>query len=357
MPEERLFRSRRSIFLVVGVVLVAMTYVLFTPGWTGGPDGSSYGTDDEGTAAYASLFERRGHQIDQRRIPFDESAPRAGSTVIIMDAGSLAPGESSALERFVLGGGRLIVVGTDPGFAIPGSPDEGGESLVHGLRYPAAGFGEVGEIIVPGGLAWSELGPLVPIHGSDAGFSVGVTAWGDGWVFAVSDPSILANSGLALADNAALGLALAGPPGRVEFAEHVHGFGPRSGFGGLPIRWQWAVAGLALAAILFMFARSRRLGPPSRSVRDLPPGRIQYVDALAAGLQRTGDDYGVSSLLVSEIRSKLIRRGVDPDSPAALAAVAERLGLDDGDMSVVVGSGKDGGRLMRTARVVARLSR
>ena len=42
------------------------------------------------------------------------------------------------------------------------------------------------------------------------------------------------NRGLARADNAAFGLALAGGAAAVAFLETVHGYGVSRGFGGLP---------------------------------------------------------------------------------------------------------------------------
>ena len=53
-----------------------------------------------------------------------------------------------------------------------------------------------------------------------------------------------ATAGLGEADDAALGLALAGGQADVAFLETVHGYGVSRGFGGLPTRVKWALLGL-----------------------------------------------------------------------------------------------------------------
>ena len=61
---------------------------------------------------------------------------------------------------------------------------------------------------------------------------------------------------------------------------------PARGLAALPARFGWALIGLLLAALVFLFARGRRLGPPEPERRELPPPRRAYVDALAATMAR-----------------------------------------------------------------------
>ena len=90
----------------------------------------------------------------------------------------------------------------------------------------------------------------------------------------LADGSPIENARIGEADNAAFGLALAGPAGTpVVFAEGVHGYGESRGLGALPGRWKVALFGLGVAAIVFAWARARRLGPPDRPTRTLPPAR------------------------------------------------------------------------------------
>ena len=78
------------------------------------------------------------------------------------------------------------------------------------------------------GGAWHELGSTLPVIGpADAPLVVTARA-GRGTVVALADPSPLQNRRLAYADNAALGLALAGDR-PVAFLETVHGYGVSRG--------------------------------------------------------------------------------------------------------------------------------
>jgi hypothetical protein len=73
----------------------------------------------------------------------------------------------------------------------------------------------------------------------------------------------------------------------VVFAESLHGYGPSRGLAAIPNRWRLAFAGLALAGLLWVLARARRLGPPERTTAAPPPPRGAYVEALALLLRHT----------------------------------------------------------------------
>jgi hypothetical protein len=112
---------------------------------------------------------------------------------------------------------------------------------------------------------------------------------GRGELYLLADASPLQNRLLAATDNAQLALNLAGPGRRpVVFAESLHGYGPSRGLAAIPDRWRLAFAGLALAGLLWVLARARRLGPPERQLDSPPPPRGAYVEALALLLRRTG---------------------------------------------------------------------
>ena len=113
---------------------------------------------------------------------------------------------------------------------------------------------------------------------------------GAGRALLLADTAPLQNRLLDRADNAALALALAGPADRrVIFAESVHGFGQATGLAALPSRWRLALAGILLAALLWMASRARRLGPPEPAGEDQAPARREHVEALALALRRSRD--------------------------------------------------------------------
>ena len=145
----------------------------------------------------------------------------------------------------------------------------------------------------------------------------------------LADSSPLQNRLLGEADNAALALALSGR-GPLTFVESVHGYGPARGLAALPARFGWALIGLALAALVFMVARGRRLGPPEPERRDLPPPRRAYVDALAATMARGRDREEAVAPVRAEARRRLARRaGLGPQAdPDAWRAAARAAGLE-----------------------------
>ena len=131
---------------------------------------------------------------------------------------------------------------------------------------------------------------------------------GDVWLLAESAP--IENRLLVEADNAAFGLTLPGATDRpVTFAEGIHGYGEDSGVAAIPTEWKVAFAGLAVAVLVFAWARGRRLGPPDQPNRTLPPPRAAYIDALAGSLARTNDPAAALDGLTTWTRERVAQRG------------------------------------------------
>ena len=141
----------------------------------------------------------------------------------------------------------------------------------------------------------------------DEGSLLIVRRAGSGRIALLADTSPLQNRLLDEDDNAAFALALSGR-GPLTFVESVHGYGPQRGLAALPARFGWALLGLLLAALVFMVARGRRLGPPERERRDLPPPRRAYVDALAATMARGKEREQAVAPVREEARRRLARR-------------------------------------------------
>jgi hypothetical protein len=110
------------------------------------------------------------------------------------------------------------------------------------------------------------------------------------------------------------------------FAEYNHGYAPASGFASLPGRWRVALWMAVFAGIVWMVGRGRRLGPPERKSRPLPPPRSAYVAAMAASLARTDELVGATAPIQERIRRELRRRG--GDDAANVARIANQLQLE-----------------------------
>ncbi|HZI38005.1 MAG TPA: DUF4350 domain-containing protein, partial [Acidimicrobiia bacterium] len=212
--------------------------------------------------------------------------------------------------------------------------------------------------------SWEVAGQLRPIlAGQDGGDDVIALAGGSGSgrVVALADPSPVQNGFLAADDNAALALGLVGPPTRlVLFAEGAHGYGDSEGLSALPRRWRLALAGLGLAAGIWLYARSRRLGPPEEEARALPPPRWAYVDAVAGTLARTRRPGEAAEPVRRHARELIARRaGLPPDAgPDDLYQAAIRLGLPPDEASAALGAPgpTEEASVLAAGRVLARLT-
>jgi hypothetical protein len=303
--------------VLVNLALVFIRHYTADPG---GPTSSSYATAPTGLAAYADLLVRDGHRVTQVRETPARARLDPGSTVVLLDPRDVAPADALALRRFLDAGGRLVAGGAEPQWldAVLSRPPTWSldqiETATPRVRVPetegvsrvqAAGFG-----------AWTVTGETRPALGSGRRILLVVAPVGRGRLALLADASPLQNRLLARADDAKLGLSLAGPAGRpVAFVESVHGYGQASGFGAIPTSWRFALGGLVLAALVLICARGRRLGPAEALERPLPPPRREYVDALAALLERSRDPAAAIEPLQAELRRRVERHG-----PAGLSA-------------------------------------
>ena len=180
---------------------------------------------------------------------------------------------------------------------------------------------------------------------------------GSGRIALLADTSPLQNRLLDEDDNAAFALALSGR-GPLTFVESVHGYGPQRGLAAIPARFGWALLGLLLAALVFMVARGRRLGPPEREHRDLPPPRRAYVDALAATMARGKEREAAVAPVREEARRRLARRaGLREDAPdEAWLEAARGAGLDDDEARALSGRAEDDDAVVATGRALAALA-
>jgi hypothetical protein len=314
--------SARRTWIAVGalggaivLVNVALAFVRHYTSDPGGPTSSSYATAPTGLAAYADLLARDGHRVTQLRDAPAQARLDPGSTVVLLDPGEVLRADARALRRFLDAGGHLVAGGSEnPGWVdeVLRRPPAWSEEGVR-LARPRARVPEtagVRRVETAGRGSWARAGQARPALGSGGRELLVVAPVGRGRIALLADASPLQNRLLARADDAKLGLSLAGPPSRpVAFVESVHGYGRASGFGAIPTAWRFALGGLVLAALVLIWARGRRLGPPEALERPLPPPRGEYVDAMAALLERSRDPAAAIEPLQAELRRRLERQG------------------------------------------------
>jgi hypothetical protein len=365
----------RTAAIAAGAALFGLAVLSsFLPGGGGqggGSPSSSFSHRPDGASAWAELLSRFGRDVGRLRGDLDTSPLDPTVTVVVLDAPGLGEGEAEALGEFVRRGGHLVAGGAgvdewlgavvdeppllgDGGVRTASPVGDQRAPEVDGVRTVRAGRSG----------SWEVAGQLRPIlAGEDGGGDVIALAGGSGSgrVVALADPSPVQNGFLAADDNAALALGLVGPPTRlVLFAEGAHGYGDSEGLSALPRRWRLALAGLGLAAGIWLYARSRRLGPPEEEARALPPPRWAYVDAVAGTLARTRRPGEAAEPVRRQARELIARRaGLPPDAgPDDLYQAAIRLGLPPDEAAAALGTPgpTEEASVLAAGRVLARLT-
>lgn len=345
-------------FVIALNVLLVLVHQL-SGGTPGGPTSSSYATAPRGVAAYASLLGRSGHRVSRLRGDVAGTALDPTGTVVLLDpAEFVSDADADELHVFVAGGGRLVVGGAAGSWLRRIAPDApiwsptaaGG---LHALA-PWAGLGRVNRLETPGSGSW-EGGAALPVLGSAERSLLSLAAVGGGRVWLLANVAPLQNRLLGDADDAALGLLLAGPPSRdVTFLEGYHGYGKASGFAAVPGRWWIAFGLLALATLTLMLASGRRFGPPQSSARELPPPRREYVESLGGVLARARPRRDAIAPVEARIR-KLVAERVGADQDLVRGAV--RLGIPEPEAAVLGQPARTEADVVAVGRILARLQR
>jgi hypothetical protein len=278
----------------------------------GGPPSSSYSTGPDGVAAWATLLDRSGRSVSQLRVPLSRAPLPANETVMLLEPDALLHSDGARLMSFVRAGGLLLYGSDEPRTLVALLREPPSWSGSAPTRYfgrlgslpgaaAAAGGARSSEVRTSGSGSWTSFsGYEAPLLASDGEALLLRRRIGQGTLQLLADVSPLQNRLLGSADNAQLGLDVAGPRSRpVVFVESVHGYGESRGVAALPLGWKIAFCGLALAGLLWVAARGRRLGPPERLAEDLSPPRSAYADAIAVLLRRTHDEQAVTSALDS----------------------------------------------------------
>jgi len=355
-PGARVLLAIVAFFVALNVVAIVVSIVAPDPS---GEDGSGYATQARGAAAYAELLRRNGHAVRYLREPLSDTALDPRDTLVLLDAQRLTRAQRRALARFVRAGGRLIAGGEDAGAGVvTGAPRwlaGGPRTAVPVAAVPEMRFVRRVASAGGGGFLTAPGATVRPVLGS-APALLAVADEGRGRALLLADASPLQNRLLAHADNAALGLALAGPARRpVTFVESVHGFGRAEGLAALPARGRLALVIVALAAGVWLLAKARRLGPAEDTGPAPAPPRREHVEALAIALARARDPETALAQVQAAARAQVVRRAaLDPAAPAvAIRDAALRLGFREDEAAALTGE-HGSGEALALGRALAR---
>lgn len=353
----------------LGVVAAVVAFAAATDGISAllpgpsGPTASVYATAPAGVAAYGQLLTAASHRLVELRRSPSVATPAADATMFVLDPGTMAPADATALLRFTRAGGRLVIGGdiASPALSelLKDAPTwtAGGPTSVAVVHRAPADAG-VSRVLTVGDGQWTSPGAATPLLGANGGDELLAANVGRGQIDLLADVAPLENAMLGRADNALLGLDLAGPPTRpVVFLETIHGFGSASGLSALPTRWKWALLGALLASIVFALAHARRLGAADPQAPPSVPERALYVHSLAATLSRTRGSHAAAERVQQEALALYQRLGggSNQDEEARNRTLAERTGLDPSDFAALRTTPRDDASVLRSGRTLRQL--
>ena len=345
-------RNANAIILIVALffVVVALNFLFFADGRateedevTG--DRSSYRSTRFGTRAFFTLLEESGYKVARFEKRFTELKDQDPGTLIVIappQAHNPDQEELTALNTWVEAGGLLIIVDReiDVDIGDAGITTEGGigGSTVHPLQ-PTVFTRNVERV------ALSEHATRVKVDSRTVTYHIGDeqaailadAQVGKGRVVLLTDPYVVANNGIAEADNVmvALNLLAERPPGRIVFDEYHHGYGSMSTGGGLmsyfrgtPVPWMMAQAGLI--AMLVVYSYGRRFGRPVPLRTERRTTNLEFVSSMANITRLAQASDLAMQNIYSEFRKRLCRfsgvpASIENDKLAAVAARRARL--------------------------------
>ena len=327
---------RRWILLGAVGALIAIVVVLRGTAGSDSPDHSSASDAGNGTSALRLFAESLGHATGS--VEGDYSLPSSPALMFIFKPSTgFSNAESQQLDTW-LRAGNVAVYATeerdpqlDSQFGLHVST-----GTVDAPAHAAAPiFGGVGSLSgASSALAFKPSATQVPLLRNAHGDVLALrTAVGSGQLIAMTDPLVLCNGYLRLADNgrfAADLIALTPNGGRVLFDEVHHG----QIAGNAPTATAWLLtpwgAALALAVIVIVAGlalRGRAFGPPIPLRASADRSSAEYAAAVGSLLHRTGARRVTLETLLSATRRTVAERvGLGSDTPSAqlLETIAQR---------------------------------
>ncbi|MFI5207124.1 MAG: DUF4350 domain-containing protein [Gemmatimonadales bacterium] len=334
---------RSEIWLVVAVTAVlAVAAAIGTAtaprGMSSDPRLSTRLTSPNGAAAFRTLLTRFGVDVGERLKPFfDLDRTRADPGLLLFIPAPAAPltdPEVREVRHWVERGGRLLLAGRSGmercfGYVIrtiefaPPAPWQPGEGLFGGrapkaravLRRPDADAKDAPPLAAPAGCP-----ALKPVTTEDLWTAAkGETAAvrlrfaAGGTVVLVADGSVFSNRAMRATEAGplVLGWVLEDRPRLVLVDEYHQGFGRAGSLMGATFAWSlsepagWMALQLIFAALLGLGVAAVRFGPAIPAVERRRRSPLEHLDALAAGLERSGAGLTATRLIAAGLRRRL----------------------------------------------------
>jgi hypothetical protein len=335
--------KRSEVWLIVAVA--AVLAVAAAIGTATAPRGISFDprlstrlTTPNGAAAFRTLLTRFHVAVGERLKPFfdlDRTRTDPGLLLFIpAPAARLTDPEVRAVRHWVERGGRLLLAGrtgiercfgyvirtTDFAPPTPWQPGEG--SLSRGnpraravLRRPETDQTDEPALLPPD--VCPQLKPTATedlwTTAKNDTVAVRLRFAGGGTVILVADGSVFSNRAMRATEAGplVLGWVLTDTPRLVLVDEYHQGFGRAGSLVGATFAWSlnepagWMALQLIFAALVALSVAAVRFGPVVPAVERRRRSPLEHLDALAAGLERSGAGLTATRLIAAGLRRRL----------------------------------------------------
>ena len=335
----------RRILIIAGLAFLLLIVLgfLFAPASSGDTNaGTTYSASSNGAKAIFLLLQETGYHVEHW-----EHAPTSlkpdEHTVLIIAAPAMIPNQQQkdAIEKFVSGGGRMIVTGVGGARFLPQDSSEYNDAPSQKwAEFPAIAPSPIARVapkITISPVAYWTAESSVALYGKNGKVVVAHFPHGQGDVLWLSSSTPFSNAGITQMGNLDFVLAAIGDKAqtRVLFDEYVHGYGETDSLSSRnhPLMMALFVQ-CALLACAALLTFSRRSGPirPLRPESRLAP--LEFVETLGGLYQQAHAASVAVDVYYSRFQYWITRRlGVASNaSPEELdRAVRERWGLDKSD--------------------------
>jgi hypothetical protein len=312
---------------------------------------SSYSVQRRGAKAAYLLLQKSGYAVERWKQPPGRLPADPSGVMLVLAGPEFYPrgGERSGIERFLLGGGSVLIAGVHPSSFVPQSSAEDDE--------PRVGFAECkpvaptsltrgGPISQDGDLVWDSAHDAAVVHyvadsKDDKDDPVVVSyALGRGRVIWWASALPLTNAGIRDRGNLDLLLNSIGDSRRILWDEYYHeAHEMASTHPSNPAR-MWALAQVGFLGLLVVLTFSRRSGPVVPLVRESRLSPLEFVETLGSVFHRAHGTQVAVEIAFSRFQQIAARRlGIRGTASAndILVAMAQRGLKVPPDVAALVG--------------------
>ena len=340
---------RRWIGFGVVILLIAIVVLLRGNATADSPEHSSASDGSNGTSALRLYAQALGHGTGTVEGDFNlPSTPALLFVFTPIDTQGFTISEAQQLSSWIAAG-NVVVYAAENG---DGDVDRQfklrrSSSTVDASVHAAAPiFGGVNMLSGSSeALAFRPTAAQVPLLRNPSGDVLGVQMTvGSGQLIALTDPHVLCNGYLQLADNgrfAADLIAMTPPGGSVLFDEYHHGVvtgGTTPEIAWVTTPWGAALVLAVLVSVIGLALRGRAFGPHIPLRTEVDRSSAEYAAAVGSLLHRTGArTVTLETLLAATQRSVAERVGLSSDTPGSQLndALAQRAPADARELASV----------------------